>query len=176
MKRLYRIIFIFITIFLLLIVFLPKVNLYYALEHQLKKDNIIIDNEQLEPLAFGFNIKGIDLWVKSIQSAYIKNISIQAYWVYQSIDITKIKLSANFKGILPLNIKKIKIVYTVLNPLNITIKAKGDFGILSGKISILDSKLLLAIRPSSLMRNQYKSYLRQLKKINKGEYRYEYHF
>jgi hypothetical protein len=64
----------------------------------------------------------------------------------------------------------------VLNPLNITIKAKGDFGILSGKISILDSKLLLAIRPSSLMRNQYKSYLRQLKKINKGEYRYEYHF
>ena len=73
----------------------------------------------------------------------------------------------------PLKIADVNIKYTIFNPLFITGISHGEFGEASLNIDILKRKVRLKLIPSKIMKQKYRTTLRNLKKNADGEYIYD---
>ncbi|WP_324170592.1 hypothetical protein [Sulfurimonas sp.] len=163
------------TIFfmLALMYFTPKDSIYFLLEEKLKQSDIVISFEQVEDKGFFLNIVDADISFKSISSAKINEASIIVFAIYNSVSLKGITLSTTAKSFAPLNIHKAKVIYSIFNPLNVSIEAVGEFGELEGEFNIVNSTLHLELKPSQEMLKNYQSSLRKLNKTENGEFVYD---
>ncbi|NOQ31453.1 MAG: hypothetical protein GQ570_10045 [Helicobacteraceae bacterium] len=160
----------------MLIVFMPKVNLYYLLEKELSAKGVVISSENLSDRFFSLNIKDATIYVKQIKSAKVANVNITTLLFYNYIEFDNIELSQSFEDMLPTKIKNVKILYSVLNPLNITATSIGEFGEASAVISLEKRVVFVTIKASKRLVDKYSKILRPLKTDGKGSYTYEYNF
>lgn len=169
--------FAYVLFFILaLMYFTPKTSLYFMLEKELKKQDLIISNEKVYDNGFSLSLEDATLYVKGIDSAVIKETDVKLFVLYNTININDVTLTDVAGSFIPLEIENINITYSVLNPLNISIDAKGGFGEVSGGVSIVDKKLHLNLIPSEVMKKKHKTTMRQLKKQEDGSYSYDKNF
>jgi len=164
-----------ISIFFLLALmyFTPKDSIYFLLEEKLKQVDVVISSEQVEDSGFILNITDADLSFKSISSAKINEVSITIFALYNSVSLNGITLSTTAKSFAPLNIESAKVVYSIFNPLNASIKAVGEFGELEGEFNIVNNTLHLELKSSQEMLKNYQNSLRKLSKTENGEFVYD---
>lgn len=166
--------FAYLSFFILaLIYFTPKMSIYYYLESLAKPYDLIVSGESLDDGGFFLTIKDGVVTLKSIESATIKELNIEIFGLYNSIDVKDIELSSVAKSFIPLKIQSVNIRHNIFNPIFVNADAVGEFGELSVDINLLERTLHLILKPSSLMQKKYKSTLRNLKKSENGEYLYE---
>ena len=164
----------FVLFFLLaLMYFTPKENIYFALESELEKYDIIISNEKINDSGFTLKLSDAEIFFKSIKSADIKEIDIKIFGIYNSLSMSDIKLSSAASSFLPLNIEKVTITHSIFNPLNINIYELGDDGEVEGSFNLVDMALHIIFHPSELMLKEYKNSMREFKKSEDGEYVYD---
>ncbi len=156
--------------------FTPKVQLFYLLEQQIHKFDVVIDEKSVEDTGFSLKINSFDIYVKGIKSVNIEELKITPFLVYNYIGIKNIHLDDTMKSFLPLDIESVDIKYSIFNPLNILIHAKGDFGEASAKVNILDKKVSASLEPSGIMKKRFSQTLKMLKKSKEGGYTYEKSF
>ena len=133
----------FLVILFSLAVFAPKRELYYLLEAYLLRQDIIIDNEEIESGLFTLKLRHPELYIKGIKVANIKEVSLLTLLFYSTISAREIKTDASFQNWVPEKIDVVSLRYQVLNPMNITLKARGSFGMLDGYLSIKNRVLHL---------------------------------
>lgn len=155
---------------------LPKINLYYQFEHEIKPYGIILSGEQLDDKGLWLNIKDATLYVKQIESAHAQNIDVIFLGLYNRIDLKKIALSSTFEQFVPTDIEHLRVRYSVLDPLHITVDAAGDFGTAQAKASLNERTIAVTLQPSKLMKTRFRSTLNRLKKDETGGYLYESRF
>jgi len=172
-KKLFKFVALLLFFIFALILFAPKENIYYLLEQNLKKFDIIISHEKLENRKLYLNIQNLDVSVKGIETLTIKEANIVILALYNSIELENIMLSSLAKNYLPVKIDKVDIYYTILNPLKIYAVGHGKFGDARVAIDVLKRKAVLVLRPSKIMRMRYRNSLKELKKSKNGEYLYE---
>ena len=166
--------FAYVIFFILaLMYFTPKTSLYYMLEKELIKYDVVISDEIVHDNGFSLSLEGSNLYVKDIESAYVKGLDVKLFALYNALSIEDITLSEVAGSFIPVKIKNLDLVYSVFNPLNVQIKAKGDFGVANGDVNILERKLHLKVTPSELMKKNHRSTMRQLKKQKDGSYSYD---
>jgi len=166
--------FAYVIFFILaLMYFAPKGSLYYFLEDELQEYGVVISKEELESSMFNLRVKDASLSVRAVESAKIAKADLQIYGLYNRIKLRGIILSRVANSLLPLNIQKATIIHSVLNPLNIQLKAFGELGQVEGEYNIVDRALHLRLKPSDKMLKDYKSTLKNLKKSKSGEYLYD---
>lgn len=156
-----------------LIYFMPKKNIYYFIETELKKYDVVLSKEQLVDTGYSLNINHATLSMKSIDAAKANQIDIKLYALYNSINVDNIYLSSMAAAFIPLKIQNASVSYSIIDPLNINAKAYGEFGEVNVKVDLLERKLKLILNPSKLMLNKYKNTLKKLKKLKIGVYVYE---
>jgi hypothetical protein len=167
----------FVAFTILSIMYLaPKENIYYALENQFKKFDIINSNEKIKDTGFKLELSDSELSFKSISSVNIKLMDIKIFAFYNSVILRDITLSQAVDSFVPVKIKEIKITYSIINPLNITIYEIGDNGEARGSFSLTDMKLHMVFKPSKLMLRRYANSLREFKKSVDGDYIYDKSF
>ena len=166
----------FIFFVLSLMYFNPKISVYYFLENELKKHNIVVSDEVLEDHGFSLEVQNANIFVESIKSANVENIDVKMLVLYNSIDVKNISLSKVATSFMPLNIKKLSVSYMVFNPLNIKMYAVGKFGELNGVFNLLDFTFHADLKPSQLMLSKYQNSMRSFKKNKNGEYVYDKNF
>ena len=159
-----------------LMFFMPKVSLYHFAETQIKPFGVIFSNERVEDSGFTLKIEDTSVSMKKIPSAEIEMIEMKIWGVYNTIDIKNIVLSKAVKSFAPINIDKINVSYTILNPLNITAYAEGGFGVAKATVDIVERKLHVDMEPSKIMKKKYRQTLRNLKKTKGGGYTYDENF
>ncbi|MEA3498623.1 MAG: hypothetical protein U9R16_06135 [Campylobacterota bacterium] len=71
-----------------LLAFLPKQNLYYALEKQLEKYDVIISDEKFKSSMFGFTLNDASLYFKGVDLATLDKVNIS----FSKIDISSKEL------------------------------------------------------------------------------------
>jgi len=169
--------FIFFLLFFVyaLLFFAPKKEIYYMVEQKIKPLDIIIDKESFYDNGFVFGIDNADIYFKGIKSARLDSINITMLLFYNKISIPAFRLNDDFSDFLPAKIKFINIKHTILNPLEISINAKGDFGKADGVVDLKTRTIKILFRFSKTVVTKYRQTLRGLKKTKEG-YRYEYHF
>jgi hypothetical protein len=161
---------------LAIMLLLPKVNLYYQLEHEVKPYGVILSGERLDDKGLWLNIDDATLYIKQIESAHAQSIEILLLGLYNRIDIKKIALSSTFDSFVPTDVERIRILYSVLDPLHVTVDAAGDFGTAQAKASLTERTISVTLQPSKLMKTRFRSTLNRLKKDETGGYRYESRF
>ncbi|WP_304546059.1 hypothetical protein [Sulfurimonas microaerophilic] len=162
----------FLVFILALIAFTPKQSVYYFLEQELGAFDVIISGEKVQDRFFTLEIDDAHLFAQGIEAAEITTTKITLLGVYNSIDVSGIRLASIVENFAPQKVENVSVNYSLLNPLNVNISANGVFGELEGEFSLLDQSVSLVLKPSKLMQSKYSSSLRQFKKDQNGEYKY----
>ena len=155
-----------------LMYFMPKESVYFFVEKQLQKYHVVIAHESVKDKGLSLELRHLDVYVESIQSAKIENLDISFFGVYNEVKAHNIELSTAVASMLPTKIESVNIKYSILSPLNVRLNAVGAFGTLQGVANIKERKITAELKPSSLMQRKYKSALRNFKKQANGEYEY----
>lgn len=153
-------------------VFIPKSSVYYLLEENLKKLDVVISNEKLEESLFTLSIENANISTKGIDSAIVSKSDITLLLFYDKLTFSDIKLSSIVETYLPSKIKSLEISYSILSPLSVEISAEGDFGKASASVLLLKRSVKAILKPSKKMFSHYRRSLRFFKKEKDGEYTY----
>lgn len=156
--------------------FVPKINLYYQFEHLIKPYGVIVSGEELQDKRLWLRIVDGVLYYEQIESAKIEKIDIMLFVLFNQIKATNIHLSSTLEGFVPGEIEEMTLRYSVLDPLRVTLKGRGDFGELSGALHLRDRTAKVTIYPSKAMKRGHASTLKTLKADGTGGYYYESRF
>jgi len=163
----------FVFFLVALVFFSPKEALYHQLEQKIKSFGIVVSQETLSDNGFSFEIDNAQIFVKKIPSVNIEYFKLSLFGLYNGVEVQKVELAKALKSFAPTKIEFIEVNHSILNPLHIMANAKGEFGDAKVDVDILERKLILHLQPSKLMFKNYKSTLRNLKKLKPGGYLYE---
>lgn len=154
----------------------PKENMYYYLEQELKPHGVIISKENIIDELLYLNVDSLNVSYKEIDSMMINNMQFNIFALYNHIGLDDIKLAKALSAFVPVNITSVNIYYSILNPLNITASAQGEFGEMKASFNILEYTLHVNLLASKLMLQSYKNTLKNLTKTENGEYTYDKSF
>lgn len=167
-KKLLRFFAYFAFFILALIYFAPKESIYYLLEHELKTYSVVISDETLQDKGLTLSIKNAALYVKSIESAKIKNCDVTLLLLYNSLNASDITLSESLKSFVPLKIESLVFTQSIFDPLHLHIHALGAFGEAKGSVNLLERTIHIDFTASELMQKEYKNALREFTKSQEG--------
>lgn len=159
----------------LLIIFLPKINLYYAAEKMMAKQSVYISDENLKDKGISFHIENASLLFEKLPLAQVEEISLRPWILYNNVTVDTIRLNEGFADFLPSEIDKIQLSYWVFNPLHLKINGQSKESLFYGDIDLLKRTLRVHLRPDTASEKQYKSMLSKLTP-EEGGYLYEYKF
>ena len=141
MQMVKRIIGGFFLFIILLWLLSPKQELYYFLEKELKKNDIVISNEAIRDRWFGFVIEDAEIYVKGAKMAQVSELELNIFFLYNTLKIKGITTNEAIHNIAPKKVEETLIKYSILNPLKITIDSNGSFGVANGAVTPIDKKI-----------------------------------
>lgn len=173
MKKTLRLFSYFILFIFTFIVFLPKTNLYFFLEKNLKEYSVIIDNETIKEEIFSISINNGDIYFLNKKYASFDKIDISTFLFVNNISANDINLEEDTKKLFPYNILNSQIKYNIFSPTTITFDSVGDFGNVEGSFDLISQTLFITLKPSNEFQKKSREYLINMKN-DKGVYTYEY--
>jgi len=160
---------IIVTLLLLwfaLLAFMPKEQLYFGLERELVKQGIEINEKSIDEGIFDLVLHDVSIYVKGVKIATAKQVSFFTLFVYNKVKIDLLHTDKGLKSILSLYLEKTVWHYSIVDPMHIYFRARGDIGVLKGFISLKKRKAYIDFEDPKKA-NKIKRYL---KKDQKGWY------
>jgi hypothetical protein len=156
-----------------LIAFMPKDSLYFLLEKNLAKYEVVISKEDVKEKFLTLELENLEISAKGINVATIKEADITLLMLYNELQLKDLELSSLVNSFAPSKVYSANFRYTLLNPLVVKATAVGEFGDAEASFNILDKNLSVVLKPSKVMFNRYRNSLSKFKKNQNGEYVYE---
>lgn len=125
------------------VILMPKTELYYLLEKKLAQQGIKLNEERMSEGLFSLHIEGLDVYVQGIKVAQIKEADVLTLLVYNRIKLKDITLDPLLKEKFPQHIDEVTMTHWIFAPTEISLQAKGSWGKVEGKVSLLHKKLTL---------------------------------
>ena len=147
---------IILSFFIGLIIFMPKENLFFTLQKELKKENIFINTKASSNL-IDLKLDNSKIFVNKINIANIESIKITPLLFFNKIDLKNIKIDFNH-----LNIDNLNLTYSVLTPFNVDIKGSSNFATIKGFIDLKNRNMKIYLL--NLTNKTIKSFLKKDKK------------
>jgi len=136
-----------------IIIFMPKENIFFTLQKELKKENIFI-NTKTSSTILNLYLKDSIIFINGIDIAKINSISITPLIFFNKIELKNIKIDFN-----NLKITTLSLNHSIIEPLNIKIKGFSEFANIRGNI---DRKIKIYLL--NLTNETIKSFLKKDKK------------
>jgi len=159
----------------MLVVFLPKINLYYLALNKLESYKISLISQKVNDNYLSLDLEDLSINYDNINVSKVKRVSISTYLYNTSINIKDIKADDMLKNFIPESIQEVEIFHTVLDPLKIKLKASFKKGRAFGEVDLVNNTIVLNFDVTNTFMHQYKSITRQFKKNGKY-YTYEYKY
>jgi len=119
-----------------LLVFMPKEEIYFRLEKELTKQEIEINESAVEETLTGLVLKDPVIYVKGIKVATADQITFFTVLFYTKIMVSGVQVDESLKNMIPERVETLVLTHTVVDPIHITLFAKGSFGTVDGSISL----------------------------------------
>lgn len=175
MRRFMRGIIYSILFVIALLYFFPKAPLFYFVERQIEPFGVLINEEAVNG-GFTLRILGSTWYVKEIKSAEVAAIELSPWLVYNALHIRDVNVSSAAASFIPTHLDTLHVSHSLLAPLQLHLKATGDFGEASGRFTLDSRELNITVIPSSIMSKKYRSSMRMLRRNSSGEYHYDKRF
>ena len=156
----------FLVFWFAVIVFMPKQELYYALEKRLAEQGIEINESRIDEGLFSLTLSDIHIYVKGIEVASIEKIDLFTLLVYSSVTIENMIFDDTLRSFVPQKIEKSLFVHSVLSPFKVSISTVGSFGVAEGRVDLKTR----SVRIDLLDPKEIKPIRSLLKKDDKGWY------
>ncbi len=169
MQMVKRVISGFFILIILLWLLSPKEELFYLLEKELKKSDIIISNEIIKDRWYGVEILHGDIYFKGAKMAEVSELKLNIFFLYNRLIVKNIIINEAMAKVAPEDIENIDIKYSILDPLHIKIDATGSFGVIDGTVSLMDKHISIGFPVAK----DIKPFRKFLKKDENGEWKYE---
>ncbi len=147
---------IILSFFIGLIIFMPKENLFFTLQKELKKENIFINTKASSNL-IDLKLDNSKIFVNKINIANIESIKITPLLFFNKIDLKNIKIDFNH-----LNVDNLNLTYSILTPFNVDIKGSSNFATIKGFIDLKNRNMKIYLL--NLTNKTIKSFLKKDKK------------
>lgn len=132
----------FVTWFALLL-FMPKQEIYYALEKELAKQEIKINEKSIEEGVFSLALNQASVYVKGVKIATIEKLSLFTLFFYTKIELDLLLLDDALKTMAPQQTSKAVFSHAIFSPFDSSVYAEGSFGVVEGKVDLKERKLHL---------------------------------
>ena len=161
----------------LIIVFLPKANLYYAGEELLKTKNVYITDEEVVDKGIFFELIDANIYFDKLELMKVDKIHVSPWVFYNALVLNHIDINEGFSDFLPQDISGIKAEHFFYNPLHIKLSGDSTDSFFDGDVDILNRIIRIHLNVGVKSEKKYRNLLRKLKKEStKGRYYYEYKF
>jgi len=166
MRMVKNIIIFIVALYIGIVIFMPKSQLYYYAEEQLNSKGIVIGNEELVDKIPSLDILHMVVYYQGIDVVRVSKLKITPLLLINKIEADDIELLNIAKKFLNVNITSLKANQSILKPFKVKIDAVGNFGVVSGYADLKNRIIHLdLIKPKDI--NSIKRYLR---KSSKGWY------
>ena len=123
-----------LLIWFVLVLFMPKEEIYFSLEQELAKNDIELNEESRSEGIFSLSLENVTVYVKGIPLATIEELDFFTLLFYTSIHFETLMIDESLKNMTPTEIENLLISQTILSPLNLSVKAEGPFGETKGNV------------------------------------------
>ena len=148
------------------ILFMPKSQLYYFGEKQLKQYGVVIGNEELNSRLGSLEILHPVAYYQGVDIARATNVKVVPLLFINKLEADNVELLNVAKKFVDIEITKLKLNESILKPYRVKIDATGNFGIANGYADLKSRVVHIDIvDPKDI--NSIKKYL---KKGDKGWY------
>ena len=133
-----------IILYLGLLLFMPKLYLWYALEDYLNRQNIQLVSADNSTKLIALKLYDNRLYYKEKEIAKIRDIEFLPLIFFNRIILSDLNYDVR-EDILA---KKTTFTHSILNPLKIKISSNGNFGDIVGEIDLREHKIALTSVPT----------------------------
>ncbi len=160
-----------IALYIGLIIFMPKSQLYYKAEEFLNSKGVVIGNEKIVETILDFKILHPVAYYQGADIARVAKIDIKPLLLVNEVNLEDLELMGVAKKFIKVDIDSLKAKHNILKPYYIKLDINGSFGLANGYIDLKQRLLHIDItKPKDI-----KPIKRLLKKSTKG-WKYEYRF
>jgi hypothetical protein len=158
-------------------IFIPKENLYFLIQKELKNYNIDLVTKKINDIRFSLILDNTTIKYENIEALNISNINFESYFFKTNIKLNNIKLNSILNEFAPAKIDNIYLTHDMINLNKIYIDFIFKGGSCTGCIDIFQRVVKLKLKISKQLRLKYKSTLGMLKTDKlEGDYTYEYKY
>lgn len=136
-----NILIILFSLWLALLLFMPKKVFYYALEKELLKYDVKLNEVTIKETFFGVEIEDISGYVKGIHLISIDKITFSTMLFFTEIEILNIEIDESIGKMLPQPIAFVKINHSILSALFVALDAQGIFGEVTAEVNLLERNI-----------------------------------
>ncbi len=147
-----------------ILVMMPKQAFYYKLEEVLAKQELELNEEQIDEGFFSLNLHQVTVYFKGIPVAIIEEMDLCTLLFYSSLEIQGLHVDDSLKRMVPQETQNALLSHSILSPLKVSMDAVGSFGGMTGTIDLNARTVHLDFNESKHI-EMLKS---QLKKSEKG--------
>ena len=155
-----------IALYIGAVLFMPKNQLYYFGEKQLKQYGVVIGNEELNNKLGSLEILHPVVYLQGLAVARVSKVKILPLIFMNKIDADSVELLNEAKKFIDIDIATLKINQSILKPYRVKIDAIGNFGIANGYADLKNRVVHIDITKAK----DINSIKRYLKKGEKGWY------
>ncbi len=130
MQMVKKILFWIIAAWLAIIVFAPKRELYYMLEEELAKQDIILHGEAIEEGLLGLTVKHPTLYVNKIEAATIDEIGVTTLLLWNSVTVRGITVNSMAREWIPAPVDQVGAEYAVWAPKKVSLNGQSPFALI----------------------------------------------
>jgi len=139
-----------ILVWFVLIVFMPKQEIYYKLEQSLAKNDIRLNEEKIDEGWFSLTLHKVDVYIKGIKLATIDEVNFFTLLFYTHVEVENLLLDESLKSKVPTDISDAVASHSILTPLKVNLNVEGSFGGASGYINIKEKSIHLDLNNTSV--------------------------
>ncbi|NPA61340.1 MAG: hypothetical protein GXO06_03535, partial [Epsilonproteobacteria bacterium] len=130
MQMVKRLIFGSILSMLFLILFAPKEELYYKLEHELNSNGITISDELFESNLFGISIRDAKIYYKDLYVAKVKSLDLSILYLYDILEIKSVEFAEDIsqldRDLVSKRIDRVEIKFDIFKPYKISLELNSS--------------------------------------------------
>ena len=135
-----------LLVFIEAVLFAPKLELYYLLEHKLDDEMGVIINEKVaKEKLFGLDLEGLRVYYEGADIATIRDINIFSLLLFTKVKALNIEPSAYLNRFVSFKVDTLSLIHSIFNPLFIEIEANGSFGEFRGGIDLRERVIKLRL-------------------------------
>ena len=166
MRLVRNVILFIVALYIGAILFMPKSQLYYFGEKQLKQYGVVIGNEELNSKLGLLEILHPVAYYQGVDIARASSVKVVPLLFINKVEADNVELLNIAKKFVDIEITKLKLNQSILKPYRVKIDATGNFGIANGYANLKSRVVHIdIIEPKDI--NSIKKYL---KKGDKGWY------
>jgi len=132
---------IFLAVWFVLLLFMPKAELYYTLEETLAKQDIKFNEKSIEEGLFTLTLKDVTVYVKGIALAQVEELDFFTILFYSSLDVYNLEVDEALHAKVPALTREATFIHNILSPLTVSIDANGSFGMIDGKVDLMSNEV-----------------------------------